>query len=120
VALRRAIEAGADPNTRDVGCWTPLFHAAWRGNIAIIEILVQVGADVNQGAEKGFTALFAAILGEHAEAIRVSLDAGARVRTGEGVDLATQLQNRTTIKGRKILEMLERAKAEQGQRASED
>ena len=83
-------------------------------------ILIELGADVNQETEQGYTALLAAIRANHVEAVQALLAAGAHVRTGEGVNLAAYVQNRTIAKGRKILEMLEKATSEQVRKTPED
>jgi ankyrin repeat protein len=48
-------ELGADVNMRDDGGYTPLHHAAARGDNAVIEYLVSKGADVKAISRKGQT-----------------------------------------------------------------
>jgi uncharacterized protein len=114
VALRKAIDAGADLNTTDVSGWTPLFHAAGRGDVQAMKLLIQAGADVNHGADRNFTPLFAAILGNHLEAIQTLLATGAHVHTSGGDDLSRYVQDRSSEKGQKIMACLENAKAQEG------
>lgn len=48
--LKALLDAGADPNSigRESGShMTPLMFACWRNNLAVMEILIQCGADVN-------------------------------------------------------------------------
>ena len=48
-------ELGADVNARDHNGYTPLHHAAARGDNALIEYLVSKGADVKAVARSGQT-----------------------------------------------------------------
>lgn len=48
-------ELGADVNARDHNGYTPLHHAAARGDVALIEYLVSKGADVTAVARTGQT-----------------------------------------------------------------
>lgn len=48
---------GVDPNETDASGATPLFDAAWRGHLAIVQSLVEHGAEVNVQDAVGRTAL---------------------------------------------------------------
>jgi uncharacterized protein len=54
-----------------------LLAAARRGNVGRIQRLVAEGADVNTRGKYGYTPLFHASSGGHADAVRLLLDAGA-------------------------------------------
>lgn len=43
--MRVLVEAGADPNNRDVDGTTPLYRAAWRGQLAATKVLLHAKAD---------------------------------------------------------------------------
>ncbi len=44
---RQLLSRGADPNARHRGGWTALHVAAANGHVAIVDLLLQHGADVN-------------------------------------------------------------------------
>ena len=46
-------EMGADINSRDDGGYTPLHHAAARGDVEVIKYLVSKGADVKAVSRRG-------------------------------------------------------------------
>ena len=76
--VRRALQLGVSPNTRDFGGTPALNSAAAGGDTAIVRILVQAGADVNVVSEYGSeTPLLAAIDKNRINVVRVLLDAGA-------------------------------------------
>jgi ankyrin repeat protein len=39
------LDAGADPNAKQSGGWTPLHAAAMNGNLELVELLLARGAD---------------------------------------------------------------------------
>lgn len=49
------LEAGADPNGRGEGGFTPLHSAAQNGDTRLVELLVEHGADPNAAADDGRT-----------------------------------------------------------------
>jgi len=76
--LKLLLRAGAEVN--DVsggGCW-PLQDACHDGNAAAVSYLLQAGADPNL-TSSGETALFAAVMSDNLECVRLLLDAGADV-----------------------------------------
>ncbi|MDX1403306.1 MAG: ankyrin repeat domain-containing protein [Woeseiaceae bacterium] len=48
-------ECGADVNIRDANAYTPLHHAASRGDTEVVQYLIDKGADVNVVSRKGQT-----------------------------------------------------------------
>ena len=57
-AVALLLEAGADPNARDVSGWTPLHKAAgFNANPAVVGALLDAGADVHARDADGWTPL---------------------------------------------------------------
>ena len=85
------IDAGADINARNrhkvFGPGnSPLSAATYQQRLDVVRLLIERGANVNQGDNAGFTPLHLAAASGYLEIARVLLDAGADVnaRTGEG------------------------------------
>jgi ankyrin repeat protein len=87
IAVRRELDRGADIHQEDSQGWTPLFHAAHKGDLHILQLLIGAGADVNQGSHTGFTALFSAVLSGHTEVVRQLLVSGAKPMPVQGIAL---------------------------------
>eukprot|EP01134_Creolimax_fragrantissima_P002894 CFRG2894T1 len=66
-----------DPNVKDNADWSPLHEACARGNIEIMRILIQNGADINQRGFQGWTPLHDAIDKNEIEAALFLLENGA-------------------------------------------
>ena len=87
VAVRTFIAAGMSPNVKEPSTGgSALISAATRGDLEMVNALLQGGADVNQKDEKGFTALLRALQNEREEianilVARPELDVNAQ---GEG------------------------------------
>ena len=98
---------GADPNVRDGRGQSPLHYAAANGNLAVVELLVQHGADVNamvSGSDEPLTPLYLATrfgMGRVADFLR---SYGADELDG---DLASRLKVDAAI-GRAHIAALER------------
>ncbi|GAB4268687.1 MAG: hypothetical protein Kow0092_22520 [Deferrisomatales bacterium] len=84
-ALRRRLDAGADPNLRAAGA-TPLHWAALRGHREAAALLLDRGAAVDAPDEDGYTPLFWALAGGRRGAIELlaSIPPGAGGREGAG------------------------------------
>lgn len=66
-AMRRLLDAGADPDERDVlNGWTPLYHAIHKGQIDAVRLLLDRGVDPNQPARRNTPVHFAEQNDEHA------------------------------------------------------
>ena len=96
--VRDLLDAGADPNTGHPQ--TPLQCAVYCGNLAIVRLLLSVGADAaaNGGPKSRAAALQLAANENNAEIVRVLLDAGADVNAApikirDIVGTATALQS---------------------------
>jgi ankyrin repeat protein len=75
----------ADPQLANLADRTParfsvLHHAASRGDLAIVELLLAAGANANKRSHDGSAPLYEATLGGHLEVVRVLLAAGADTR----------------------------------------
>jgi ankyrin repeat protein len=65
--VKLLLEHGADPNARQEGGWTPLQAAAQHGDQAIVELLLDAGADRTGQADDGSTAADRATAAGHAD-----------------------------------------------------
>lgn len=79
--VRKLLAEGADPNARDGGGSSALFHAASLGNDEIAALLLAGGADPNLRNQANDTALIHAAGGGHAGVVRLLLEKGADPRT---------------------------------------
>lgn len=77
-AARDLLTTGADPN--ESGSDRPLLNvAAERGDVPMLQLLLERGAQVNRVSEHGWTALAAAANANHVDAVRTLLKAGGSV-----------------------------------------
>ena len=86
IAIKSLIDEGEDVNalSRDLignRYWriTPLVKASITGNLEIMELLIEAGADVNGKDEWGHTPLMAAVAFDHIKAARLLLESGADI-----------------------------------------
>ena len=78
VILKGLLNAGANPNETEPGYgYSPLMFSAGTKNLTVSEMLLAAGADVNQQAKDGTTALIVAAKTGNKEATRLFLEAGA-------------------------------------------
>jgi ankyrin repeat protein len=89
--MRVLLAAGADPRSNATGSY-PLYAAAWHGQAAAIELLVERGAEVDARESSGATALMGAAAQGRDEAIRRLLAHGASLAVscdaGNALDIA--------------------------------
>ena len=75
---------GADPNQGIVRGRTPLMAAAARGDVRMVRLLLDAGAEVNgQGELRRWSPLHAAAEGGSPEVVRLLIERGADVNAGE-------------------------------------
>lgn len=83
-AVRNWLDEGLSPEFTSNGIGTGLMIAAWEGDVAMMELFVSRGADVNRTNRNGEQALQLAAWNGHLDAVRWLLDHGAAVsRTGK-------------------------------------
>ena len=93
---KRLIQAGANVNTREIcGTRTPLYHAAYRGAVDIVESLLKAEADVNiaEDDDDGWLPIHAAY--DNVDILRLLLTSGADVNaTTSGGDTVLYLASK--------------------------
>lgn len=112
--VKLLIEHGADVNARAASGLTPIMVASrYRGNAAVVRLLLQKGARPN--AEKGIevrydaSALFLAVMAGDVETAKVLVDAGAKIDQRMkvlGVFMQTPLNYATFLEGPAMVEYL--------------
>lgn len=80
-SVTEALQAGAEPNPE--GPISPLYIAARRGDVEIVEILIASGADLDATDPSGRTALVAALTRRNHDVVRTLIAAGADVNLAE-------------------------------------
>src|SRR5262245_47998303 len=83
-AIDALLDAGLDINAM-VGVNTPLMHAAACGHTALVQHLLERGAEVNLSTRLSRrTAFYYALTGRHFACARLLADAGADINTPDG------------------------------------
>lgn len=75
--LRQALAEGADAGARDGFGMSLLYHAAQKGALEMVELLLEAGAEVDRSSDSGNTPLMAAAARGHAEVVQRLVAAGA-------------------------------------------
>lgn len=78
-ALRLLLKAGANPNIKDKGGFTPLQWAAQEKQLNAMKTLISFGADVNNKSKKGITPLMSASIAGFYKGVELLLSAGADI-----------------------------------------
>lgn len=77
--VSRLLLGGADPNARNHGLETPLMYAAGNGNVNIMAMLLDRGANLEDEDGSGSTALFWAAVAGSADALQFLIEEGANI-----------------------------------------
>ena len=78
--VRKLLKNNPDPNERDTFGGTALHAAMFQKNVAVIQILIDHGFDVNvQGLSNGYTPLHDAVWANNLSAVKLLLKHGAKV-----------------------------------------
>lgn len=77
LAVRRYLESGGSPLPSGKRGWSPLAMATNRGHTPIIQLLLDAGADVNEGWP-GESVLMLAAMSGSIDSVRCLLDRGAK------------------------------------------
>ena len=76
--MESLLQLPLDPDLADVFGHTALAMAAMKGNVAVVRLLLEAGADKDTTIHNhGYTALMLAAARGHLECVRLLLDAGA-------------------------------------------
>lgn len=84
--VERLIRAGADVDQQDEYGWTPMSHAAGRGDLPMVRLLAESGADVFKAGRDQRAPYKIAVAAHHVEVARYLKEAEGRVggaRAGE-------------------------------------
>ena len=76
-AVKRLLDAGADPNASDDGGRTPLHFAAQEGSTDAVRLLLSRGAEADLVDSYGNTALWTSVVNRHPDVAALLLAAGA-------------------------------------------
>ncbi len=97
---------------RDGRGWTGLMHAAEKGYVVMVPMLLEAGAGPNIRALNGATALFIAVRGRHPEIVGLLLEAGAdlSIRGPRGINVMELAKSKRYTKILNMLQETERAK----------
>jgi len=105
------INQGADVNATDTTTGsapgsTALMYAAWKGDTAIVNALLQKGAEVNAKNKYGLTALIRAVAKGHTSIVKTLLQKGAVVNVKDNIVGMTPLLSATLHDDTTIMQIL--------------
>ncbi len=88
-SAQQMLAAGAGANSRDGESATVLMLAAHAGNLALVKVLIEGGADVNACDEQGWSPITKAVYNPEldrgfADVVQVLIDAGANIEAAIG------------------------------------
>lgn len=111
VAVRRVLDAGADPNEKVDGT-APLEVAIWEEKLFVARLLCERGAKVNFADEFGYTPLMTAVEMNNAKLVDLLIDRQADVNVRENTYGISVLQSACGIGNEKIVDRLLKAGAD--------
>jgi len=88
-SVKLLLDAGARVNQTNARGSTALITASFRGDVPMMKLLLERGADANAGANE--TSLIGAAENGHLDAVNLLLDAGADVNAAKGQPVETAL-----------------------------
>ena len=107
-ALRTALEAGLDANSRNQNSWSLLMLAAVEGAVPLGQLLLDKGADKNAANRNGETALSLAAGKGHLSFVELLLERGAdRDCKPHGATLSDWLASAPGLTPPQLAEMLQ-------------
>lgn len=113
--LSTLLDHGAHVNVRDGGGLTPLWLALKTGNEAVVQLILDHGADVNMASgASGFTPLMEAVTMGQPSIVKMLLEKGANVYTEKNGVTALEMAKRSSLpwhKKRDVIRMLDRARS---------
>jgi ankyrin repeat protein len=108
-AVREYVAAGGALNTTDKAGWSPVAMAASAGNSEILALLLDAGADINEGWPSRHTPLMIAAIAGSRPAVDLLLARGAKT-DAEGLPADELLRNLGHLHHPKILDVIQRAR----------
>jgi len=111
--LEKGAKADFIANNGKEGQVTALFLAVKNGDIKIINILLDWGADINQQNDEGWTALMTAVVMARADLVKILIEKGADVNKEanlKGAGKRTAMMLAKNKKRKEIIDLLEKNK----------
>lgn len=111
--VQKALNAGADLNTKGSGNSPAIYYAAYKGHSAVVRQLIAAGANIDAQGYLDYTALHAAIERRHPQVVRILVEAKANVNIRNEVGWTPLKQAQISSKDPEIIELLKAAGAKE-------